>query len=215
MHFLRSDSYPIVKSPGLNALRNTFETDLNPIPQTTSGGDLRRIPDETGQEYDDALEHASPQMSNCIKPTCKLSQIKVKTQFLATFRMVKWDYDWSDRMEMMITANSDNNGNISDAEVRRSVPVQFAVDLAISLVAEESVTYLNFSLEDRGPKPLNIVYKVENLALKGLPVSLKLTLPCQTTHVILTPQNFRMQENSVPCGFIKPQGASAVLTEPG
>ncbi|XDV17141.1 hypothetical protein PO909_016546 [Leuciscus waleckii] len=127
------------------------------------------------------------------------------TQFLATFRMAKWDYDWSDRMEMMITANSDNNGNISDAEVRRSVPVQFAVDLAISLVAEESVTYLKFSLEDRGPKHLNIVYKVENLALKGLPVSLKLTLPCQTTHVILTPQNFSMQENSVPCGFIKPQ----------
>ncbi|CAM4462013.1 unnamed protein product, partial [Leuciscus chuanchicus] len=127
------------------------------------------------------------------------------TQFLATFRMAKWDYDWSDRMEMMITANSDNNGNISDAEVRRSVPVQFAVDLAISLVAEESVTYLKFSLEDRGPKPLNIVYTVENLGLKGLPVSLKLTLPCQTTRVILTPQKFSMQENSVPCGFIKPQ----------
>ncbi|XDV17209.1 hypothetical protein PO909_016583 [Leuciscus waleckii] len=127
------------------------------------------------------------------------------TQFLATFRMAKWDYDWSDRMEMMITANSDNNGNTSDTEVRRSVPVQFAVDLAISLVAEESVTYLNFSLKDRGPKPLNIVYKVENLGLKGLPVSLKLALPCQTTHVILTPQNFRMQGNSVPCGFIKPQ----------
>ncbi|CAM4461671.1 unnamed protein product [Leuciscus chuanchicus] len=127
------------------------------------------------------------------------------TQFLATFRMAKWNHDWSDRMEMMITANSDNNGNISDAEVRRSVPVQFAVDLAISLVAEESVTYLNFSLEDRGPKPLNIVYKVENLGLKGLPVSLKLTLPCQTTRLILTPQNFSMQKNSVPCGFIKPQ----------
>lgn len=27
-------------------------------------------------------------------------------------------------------------------------------------VAEDSVTYLNFSLEDRGPKPLNITYKV-------------------------------------------------------
>ncbi|XP_039537968.1 integrin alpha-M-like isoform X2 [Pimephales promelas] len=126
------------------------------------------------------------------------------TRFLAAFRMAKWDYDWSDRMEMLITANSDNNVNNHTA-VRKSVPVQYAVDLAISLAAEVSVTYLNFSLEDRGPKALNIVYKVENLGVKGLPVSLKLSLPCQTAHVILTPQNFSMQEKSVPCGFIQPQ----------
>ncbi|XP_056120215.1 integrin alpha-L-like isoform X2 [Rhinichthys klamathensis goyatoka] len=136
------------------------------------------------------------------------------TQFLATFRMAKWDYDWSDRMEMMITANSDNNGNISDTAVRRSVPVQFAVDLAISLAAEDSVTYLDFSLEDRGPKALNIVYKVENLGVKGLPVSLKLTLPCQTTHVILTPQNFSMQEDGhcgkFECGQFDLQKSSVV-----
>ncbi|XP_048038163.1 integrin alpha-M-like [Megalobrama amblycephala] len=126
------------------------------------------------------------------------------TQFKAIFH-VKRDYDWADRMEMMITANSDNNGNISDTVVRRSIPVQFAVDLAISLVAEDSVRYLNFSLEDRGPKPLNIIYKVENLGFKGLPVSLKLILPCQTTHVILTPQTFSMKNSSVPCEFTKPQ----------
>ncbi|XP_016431577.1 uncharacterized protein LOC107758376 [Sinocyclocheilus rhinocerous] len=70
--------------------------------------------------------------------------------------------------------------------------------------ADDSVTYLNFSLEDRGPKPLNIIYKVENLGVKGLPVSVTLTLPCQTTHVILTPHNFSMQENSVLCNF-KPE----------
>ncbi len=29
--------------------------------------------------------------------------------------------------------HSDNNGNMSDSSVRRSIPVQFAVDLAISL----------------------------------------------------------------------------------
>uniref|UniRef100_A0A673HPZ6 Zmp:0000001082 n=1 Tax=Sinocyclocheilus rhinocerous TaxID=307959 RepID=A0A673HPZ6_9TELE len=116
------------------------------------------------------------------------------TQFLGTFRVMKWDNDSSDRMEMMITANSDNNGNTSDTVVRRSVPVQFAVDLAISLAAENSVTYLNFSLEDRGPKPLHIIYKVENVRIKGLPVSVTLTLPCQTTHVILTAHNFSMQE---------------------
>ncbi len=49
MRFVWSDSYPIVKRPGVNALRNAFETDINLIAQTTSGGGLGRIPDETGQ----------------------------------------------------------------------------------------------------------------------------------------------------------------------
>ncbi len=48
MCFFWSDSYPILKRPGVNALRNAFETDINPITQTTSGGGLGRIPDETG-----------------------------------------------------------------------------------------------------------------------------------------------------------------------
>ncbi len=38
-----------MKRPGVNALRNAFETHLNPITQTTSGGGLGHIPDETGQ----------------------------------------------------------------------------------------------------------------------------------------------------------------------
>uniref|UniRef100_A0A9J7ZR22 Zmp:0000001082 n=1 Tax=Cyprinus carpio carpio TaxID=630221 RepID=A0A9J7ZR22_CYPCA len=119
------------------------------------------------------------------RTTCRINlpvyRSGTTTQFLGTFRVTKWDNEWSDWMEMMITANSDNNGNMSDTEVRRSVPVQFAVDLAISLV-------------DRGPKPLNLIYKVENLGVKGLLVSVSLTLPCQTPHVILTPHNFSMQE---------------------
>ncbi len=47
--FFWLDTYPIVKRPGVNALRNAFEMDINPITQTTSGGGLGRIPDETGQ----------------------------------------------------------------------------------------------------------------------------------------------------------------------
>uniref|UniRef100_A0A8C1PAL5 Zmp:0000001082 n=1 Tax=Cyprinus carpio TaxID=7962 RepID=A0A8C1PAL5_CYPCA len=128
------------------------------------------------------------------RTTCRINlpvyRSGTTTQFLGTFRVTKWDNEWSDWMEMMITANSDNNGNMSDTEVRRSVPVQFAVDLAISLLCDVS----DFSLEDRGPKPLNLIYKVENLGVKGLLVSVSLTLPCQTPHVILTPHNFSMQE---------------------
>ncbi len=48
MRFFWSDSYPILKSPGVNALRIAFEMHLNPIAHTTSGGGLGRIPDETG-----------------------------------------------------------------------------------------------------------------------------------------------------------------------
>jgi len=41
--------YLIMKRPDVYALRNTFEMDLNPITQTTSGGCSRHIPDRTGQ----------------------------------------------------------------------------------------------------------------------------------------------------------------------
>ncbi len=41
-HFTRFlwSCYSVVNSPGVNAPRNTLETDLTPITQTTSGGDL-------------------------------------------------------------------------------------------------------------------------------------------------------------------------------
>lgn len=100
-------------------------------------------------------------------------------------------------------------------------------------MGEDSVTFLNFSLEDREPKPLTIIYKVrdvslscsyrhlhhslnvthhvqmsdaintsqvsvcvqvENLGVKGLPVSVTLEMTCETTHVKLTPQSFSMME---------------------
>lgn len=40
--------YSIMKRSGVNALRNAFEADLNPIAQTTSVGGLGHIPDKTG-----------------------------------------------------------------------------------------------------------------------------------------------------------------------
>ncbi len=38
-----------MKRPGVNAFHNAFETDINPITQTTSEGGLGHIPDKTGQ----------------------------------------------------------------------------------------------------------------------------------------------------------------------
>nr|XP_055053135.1 integrin alpha-M-like [Misgurnus anguillicaudatus] len=126
------------------------------------------------------------------RTTCSINlpgyRSNIETEFLATFRVTNRDYDWPDIMDMIIIADSDNNGH--NATVKRSVPVQFAVDLAISLVSNYSVTYLNLSLEDRRPKSLSITYKVENLGLKSLPVSVTLLLACSKTHVMFTPKSF-------------------------
>ncbi|XP_073719111.1 integrin alpha-L [Misgurnus anguillicaudatus] len=65
-----------------------------------------------------------------------------------------------------------------------------AVVFLFARVSKYSVTYLNLSLEDRRPKSLSITYKVENLGLKSLPVSVTLLLPCPTTHVMFTPKSF-------------------------
>ncbi|KAI2668873.1 Integrin alpha-M [Labeo rohita] len=207
------------------------------------------------------------------RTTCRINQpvyrSNTTTQFLGTFRVTIWDRDWSDRMEMMIIAGSDNNSNqrsglmiqvvkvkvnsadnnrnTTDSAVRRSVPVQFSVDLAISLLicssswdgfyfngfidqhcigfissysytminlrqeAENSVTYLNFSVEDKAPKPLDITYKVENLRGKGLPVSVTFTLPCQTAPVILTHHSISVHENKTLCDFKPEQQCLCVL----
>ncbi|XP_073670570.1 integrin alpha-X isoform X2 [Paramisgurnus dabryanus] len=122
-----------------------------------------------------------------------------QTEFLATFRVTNRDYDWPDMMDMIIIANSDNNGNTTDGTVKRSIPVKFAVNLAISVVSEDSVTYLNLSLEDRQPKSLSITYKVENLGLKSLPVSVTLLLACPQKHVMFTPESFSINQNLTQC----------------
>nr|XP_055053129.1 integrin alpha-M-like [Misgurnus anguillicaudatus] len=167
-----------------------------------------------------------------------------ETEFLATFHVTNRDYDWPDMMDMIIIADSDNNANITDGTVKRSIAVQVPINLDITLdnnanitdgtvkgsiavqvpinlditldnnanitdgtvkrsiavqvpinlditlVSEYSVTYLNLSLEDRRPTSLSITYKVENLGLKSLPVSVTLLLPCPTTHVMFTPKSF-------------------------
>ncbi|XP_056629473.1 integrin alpha-D [Triplophysa dalaica] len=136
------------------------------------------------------------------RTTCSISlpvyRSGATTVFLGMFRVSKLDYDWPNMIDMIITANSDNNGNTTDATVKRSLAVLFAVDLAISLVGEESVTFLSFSLEDREPKPFTITYKVENVGVKGLPVSVTLKMTCETTHVKITPLSFGIR-NGTQC----------------
>ncbi|XP_051982478.1 integrin alpha-D isoform X2 [Xyrauchen texanus] len=125
------------------------------------------------------------------------------TQFLGTFR-VNLEYDWTDMTQMIITANSDNSRNNTDVTVKRTVAVQFAIDLAISVVAEDSVTYLNISLDDQQPKHLSIMFKVENLGVKALPVSVIFNMGCQSPHVTL--KSSSVHQNITQCQFDQQDG---------
>ncbi|XP_049325410.1 integrin alpha-X-like isoform X1 [Astyanax mexicanus] len=128
------------------------------------------------------------------KTTCSISlpvyRKGTSATFQAKFRISRF-YEWNETMEMTIVARSENNGNFTDGIVKKSLPVQFAVDVAIILVPESSVTYLNFSLEDKGPKKVILTYKVSNLGLKGLPVSVNFMMPSQIS------QNFSLKEHKV------------------
>ncbi|XP_062866546.1 integrin alpha-D [Trichomycterus rosablanca] len=116
------------------------------------------------------------------KTTCSISSPVYRrgthAEFLGVFRISR-HYNWNKTMEMKLIASSDNNINSTAVTVMKSLPVQFAVDVAVRPVVENSVTYLNFSVDDLGPKPHVIVYEVRNLGLKELPVSVSFTLPAQ------------------------------------
>ncbi|XP_046693276.1 integrin alpha-D isoform X2 [Silurus meridionalis] len=129
------------------------------------------------------------------KTTCSISlpvyRSNTRAEFEGVFRISRF-YKWNESMQMTLVASSDNNGNISTTTVMKTLPVQFSVDVAISPVPELSVTYLNFSLEDKGPKTLSVVYKVSNLGLKDLPVVVGFWMPCKT------PVNFyRLYNHSI------------------
>ncbi|XP_072513981.1 integrin alpha-X-like isoform X1 [Salminus brasiliensis] len=144
----------------------------------------RRTLSSCGDRDDGALD----------KTTCSISLPVYRKGSSATFRgvfRISRFYDWNDTMEMTLVARSENNGNITNGTVRKSLPVQFAVDVAIRFVPESSVTYLNFSLEDKDPKPVVLNYTVRNLGVKGLPVAVKFTMPSQMG------QNFSLEQHSI------------------
>ncbi|KAF5887416.1 integrin alpha-L-like, partial [Clarias magur] len=85
----------------------------------------------------------------------------------------------------------DNNRNTSNTTVMKTLPVQFSVDVAVSSAPELSVTHLNFSLGDKDPKPISLVFKVSNLGLKGLPVTVSFRIPYHTDE-----ENFHLVDNT-------------------
>ncbi|XP_053333265.1 integrin alpha-L-like [Clarias gariepinus] len=133
------------------------------------------------------------------KTTCGISspvfRRNTRAMFEGVFRVSRF-YNWTDNMQMTLMASSDNNRITSDTTVR-TLPLQPSVNVAISPVPELSVTYLNFHLGDKGPKPIIVVFEVSNLGLKGLPVTVSFRMPTQTgvnlhdlhSHTITVSQN--------------------------
>ncbi|KAJ8264627.1 hypothetical protein GJAV_G00151430 [Gymnothorax javanicus] len=127
---------------------------------------------------------------------------KTRAFFWSSF-LISSHYNWSDTMEMVITAHSDN-GNSNDQKM--TLPVQFGVDLAVKGHDEESVSYLNFSLEDTEPKSVKHSYEVKNLGFGSVPVTVRFIVPTQLEY------NFTVEDLAISisksltrCGKISDQ----------
>ncbi|KAM9454123.1 integrin alpha-M-like [Clarias gariepinus] len=142
------------------------------------------------------------------KTTCSISlpvyRSNTEAMFEGVFRISR-DYNWTDVMKMTLVASSDNNRNTSSTTVMKTLPVLYSVDVAVSSVPELSVTYLNFSLEDKGPKPIHIVFRVRNLGLKGLPVTISFRMPNHTDEKIFYLDDNTVLSNITACSIIPPQ----------
>ncbi|XP_036389074.1 integrin alpha-D [Megalops cyprinoides] len=119
--------------------------------------------------------------------------------FYSLFRISN-KYNWSNTMEMTITAHSDN-GNTTNIKVSRALPVQFAVDLAVVAHDGDSITYVNFSLEDTQPKMVEHVFEVKNLGFKDLPVKVTITFQTQPEHNFVMKDHYILvSEERIKCG---------------
>ncbi|XP_053085746.1 integrin alpha-M isoform X2 [Pangasianodon hypophthalmus] len=142
------------------------------------------------------------------KTTCSISlpvyRRDTRAVFEGVFRISHY-YNWTDSMQMTLVASSDNNGNTSITTVTKTLPVQFSVDVAISPVPELCKTYLNLSLEDKGPKNITLVYKVSNLGLKDLPVAVSFRMPSQTNLHDLHNHTITVSQNVTACNIVPPE----------
>ncbi|KAG7492994.1 hypothetical protein MATL_G00021190 [Megalops atlanticus] len=137
------------------------------------------------------------------KTVCSVSLPVYPSETTATFYSlfrISNKYDWNNTMEMTITAHSDN-GNTTNIEVSRDLPVQFAVDLAVIAHDGDSITYVNFSLEDTQPKTVEHVFEVKNLGFKALPVTVTITFQTQPEDSFVMKDHYILvSENQTRCG---------------
>ncbi|CAL8270100.1 unnamed protein product [Gadus morhua 'NCC'] len=116
--------------------------------------------------------------------------------FQALFRVID-SYDWDSEISMTITGKSDNN-NSTMSSMTKFIPVQYQVVLTVA-VHEDTITYLKFTLEDQAPKEVVVIYEVNNLGLKELPVNVSITIPTKMEYDFEI-NNYRVYvEQGKPC----------------
>uniref|UniRef100_A0A673ZLW4 Integrin alpha-L-like n=1 Tax=Salmo trutta TaxID=8032 RepID=A0A673ZLW4_SALTR len=98
-----------------------------------------------------------------------------------------------------------DNGNSINSSLTRTIPVQFAVDLVVKALPQDSTTYMNFTLEDTSPKRLVNVYEVQNLGFMPVPVTVTFTFPTKLEHKFemkdyqISVLQYRSPEKSIEC----------------
>ncbi|XP_019121695.1 integrin alpha-L [Larimichthys crocea] len=137
------------------------------------------------------------------KTICGISLPVFRSKSDGTFKIsfhVMNGYKWNDTVSMTITGQSENmNTTIMGNSKTKSIPVQFAVKLAVT-VSEDTISYLNFTPEDVAPKKLVTVYKIDNTGWKSFPVRVSLVFPTKLEHnfEMKNPQVF-VEQNKTQC----------------
>ncbi|XP_047435393.1 integrin alpha-M-like [Mugil cephalus] len=118
--------------------------------------------------------------------------------FETSFRIVS-DYKWEDTISMTIVGHSDNAVNRKNMSMTKNIPVQFEIKMAIT-VDEDTVTYLNFTTEDTGPKKINAIYKIDNIGFKDFPINVTLTFPIKLENNFeMSNYHVLVSENKTTC----------------
>uniref|UniRef100_A0A672YKR3 Integrin alpha-M-like n=1 Tax=Sphaeramia orbicularis TaxID=375764 RepID=A0A672YKR3_9TELE len=127
--------------------------------------------------------HSCDDLDVLDKTICRISRPVYRSNSHATFVtdfLIMTNYEWNDTVSLTVSANSDNP-NSTRASVTKTIPVQFEIQMAV-IKAEDTVSYLNFTLEDSAPKTVVTKYKVDNRGWKSFPVNVTLFFPTKLEH---------------------------------
>ncbi|XP_044202613.1 integrin alpha-D [Thunnus albacares] len=133
--------------------------------------------------------------------------------FKASFRIADpTQYEWNDTMSMTVTGKS-KNSNSTKASMTKSLTVQYEVKMAVT-VKEETIRYMNFTVEDTKPKELVTKFQVDNPGLKAFPVNVSLLFPTELEHDFET-MNYQVtvQQNKTQCTRINNASSEYCLPE--
>ncbi|XP_030280885.1 integrin alpha-M-like [Sparus aurata] len=127
------------------------------------------------------------------KTTCGISLPVYPSRSTATFNtsfLINTGYEWNDTVSVTITGKSDNTNSSRTNSVTKSIPVQFQIEMLVT-VNNDTITYMNFSTEDARPKKMVAIYKIRNTGFKAFPINVSLFFPTKLDH------NFQMENYQV------------------